>query len=166
MPIIYYFILLFRSLFNKHTYLKRQLTSSPRFDWTCSVHVTNPPTLVITYCFVFLARREHFTSSCTFVKGILWIQLDSVHTDPGGFLLWVWSTDWTTCGWHLCLSALVSVLMYVASPNPLSVTSCPSFFFLAVNPLSNFVFFQLFTSLQFYLNFWSSFLSYQVSLSS
>lgn len=118
--------------------MKRQLTSSPRFDWTCSVHVTNPPTLVITYCFVFLARREHFTSSCTFVKGIHWIQLDSVHPDPSGFLLWVWSTDRTTCGWHLCPLALVSVLMYVASPNPLSVTSCPSF--LAVNPLSNFAF--------------------------
>lgn len=118
--------------------MKRQLTSLPRFDWTCSVHVTNPPTLVITYCFVFLARREHLTSSCTFVKGIHWIQLDSVHPDPSGFLLWVRLTDGTTCGWHLCLSALVSVLMYVASPNPLSVTSCPSF--LAVNPLSNFAF--------------------------
>lgn len=79
---------------------------------------------VITSCFVFLARREHLTPSCTFVEGILWIQLDSVHPDPGGSLLWVWLTDRMTCGWLLCLSALVSVSMYVATPNPLSITSC------------------------------------------
>lgn len=166
MPIIYYFYSYSdHYLTNTHIWKDSWQARLDLIELALFMHVTNPPALVITYCFVFLARREHFTSSCTFVKGILWIQLDSVHTDPGGFLLWVWSTDWTTCGWHLCLSALVSVLMYVASPNPLSVTSCLFFFFWQ---LILYLILLLFidTSFQFYLNIWSSFLSYQVSLSS